>query len=386
MDHSATTPVDPRVAEVVHNVMVNLFGNPSSVHSFGREAKGLLHQARERVARLINAQPEEIYFTSGGTEADNLALLGYAEANRSRGDRILISNIEHPAIRNASRELRRRGFRVEEIPADPYGMIQPDRVAQMVDSSTILVSIMHVNNEVGTINDIAAISEVVHRKGVCFHTDAVQSYGKIPIDVKAWGIDMLSLSGHKIYGPKGVGALFVRKGLELHPLLFGGHQEEGLRAGTENMPGIVGLGEAALLCQQMMSYEEERLTQLRLRLWHQISSKLPWIRLNGHPSCRLPGNLNLTFLGVEGEALLIALDLEGVAVSSGSACSSGSHQPSPVLLALGLTPEEAQSTLRITLGRGNTEEEVDRVAEIIVKTASRLREVAGVKEGVAVSS
>lgn len=357
----------------MNEFMVDKFGNPSSVHSFGREAKEALDFARISVAKMIGAESDDIFFTSGGTEADNLALIGYCTQNRKLGDHLIVSSIEHSAILESARNLENQGFKVTRLNPDKFGEITADAVAEAMNDSTILVSIMHANNEVGTINDLAAISKVVHDRNAVFHTDAVQSFGKIPISVVPMGIDMLSLSGHKIYGPKGIGAIYVRNGVSLKPRQHGGHQESGIRSGTENLPGIVGLGTAVEICAGEMSSEADKLRILRDELLVLIRKGLTNVELNGHPERRMPGNLSLTFQGVEGEALLVALDLEGIAVSSGSACSSGSTNPSHVLTGIGLSPQDAHSTLRLTLGRGNTPEQIVRVAEVIIKAVSRLR-------------
>ncbi len=376
-DHSATTPVDERVAVVINEFMLEKFGNPSSIHSFGREAKVALEEAREQVALLLNCSPEEVYFTSGGTESDNIALIGCALQHRERGDHVVISNVEHPAVRNSAEELERLGFSVSFVAADRHGEIHTGAVAEALTDRTILVSVMHVNNEIGTVSDIGAIGALVRERGIIFHTDTVQSFGKMPVDVQAMAIDMAAISGHKIYGPKGVGALFIRRGIRIHPRVFGGHHERDIRAGTENLSGIVGLGKAALLCRDEMEGEARRLTDLREELYRRLTDELDGVTLNGHPTHRLPGNLNLTFHSLEGESILMALDLEGIAVSTGSACSSGSNEPSPVLTAIGLSPEEAQSSLRITLGRENTEQDIDYAGRVIIDVVNRLRATAG---------
>ncbi len=372
-DHSATTPVDRRVVEAMMAALTDKFGNSSSVHSFGREAKELLEKAREDIANVMNAGGDEIVFTSGGTEADNLALFGYVYKHRDKGRHIIVSNVEHPAVGKTAEELERLGFSVTYAPADEYGMVRLDTIKDLLKDETLLVSVMHVNNEVGTINNIGAIGRLLRERGVVFHTDAVQSFGKIPIDVEEMCIDLLSLSGHKIYGPKGIGALYVRKGIELQKRAFGGHHEHGFRAGTENIPGIAGLGKAAEICAMELEKEAAHLTRLRDKLHSLIASNVDDIILNGHTMHRLPGNLNLTFNGVEGEALLMALDLKGIGVSSGSACSSGSTQPSQALLNIGLTPQQAQSSLRITLGRDNTLEEIEYAAELIIENVNKFR-------------
>ncbi len=373
LDHSATTPVDLRVVEAMNESMLEHFGNPSSVHSYGRDAKEALDFARISVARLIDADSDDIFFTSGGTEADNLAIIGYCERNRDRGNHVIISSIEHSAVLLSAKVLESRGFKVTKVKPTPSGEVVASDIEKAITVGTLLVSVMHANNEVGTINDIGAIAKVAHAHGAVFHTDAVQTFGKISISVAEMGIDMLSLSAHKIYGPKGVGALYIRKGVSVSQRQFGGHQEAEIRPGTENLPGIVGLGTATDLSRNEMTTEAVRLRQLRDALWSQISNSLDNVTLNGHQENRIPGNLNITFKGVEGEALLVALDLEGISVSSGSACSSGSTTPSHVLTEIGLSPEEANSTLRLTLGRGNSMEDIERTAEVIIKSVIRLR-------------
>jgi len=373
LDHSATTPVDRRVVEAMNEFMLEKFGNPSSIHAYGREAKDALDFARISVAKLLDAESDDIFFTSGGTEADNLALIGYCTRNRSRGTHVIISSIEHSAILRSAKELEALGFIVTRLRPDRFGEVTANAVEAAMTDHTILVSVMHANNEVGTINDLAAISHVAHTGGAVFHTDAVQSFGKLPIFVGRMGIDMLSLSGHKIYGPKGIGAIYIKHGVDLSPRQFGGHQESEVRPGTENLPGIVGLGVAADLCHDEMVSEASKLAYLRDELWNRLQSGLERIKLNGHPERRMAGNLNVTFDGVEGEALLVALDLEGVAVSSGSACSSGSTSPSHVLTEIGLSPQAAHSSLRMTLGRINSIEQIERAANIIIKSVIRLR-------------
>ena len=373
LDHSATTPVDPRVVEVMSEFMLEKYGNPSSVHFFGREAKEALDFARISVAKLLDADSDDIFFTSGGTEADNLALLGYCKRNRHKGDHVIVSSIEHSAVLRSAKELENDGFRVTRLQPDGYGEITAESVEKAMTEGTILVSIMHANNEVGTINDLAEISKVVHQRKAVFHTDAVQSYGKVPISVEKMGVDMLSLSAHKIYGPKGIGALYIHRGVEISSRQFGGHQESEIRPGTENIPGIVGLGIAADICHDEMQSESSKLKYLRDELWNRLRSGLERVTFNGHVERRMPGNLSVTFHGVEGEAMLVALDLEGVSVSSGSACSSGSTSPSHVLTEIGLTPQAAHSTLRMSLGRSNTIEDIERAANIIIKSVIRLR-------------
>lgn len=373
MDNSATTPVDERVVVTMNEYMLEKFGNPSSIHSFGRETKEAMESARSSIARMLHCSEQEIFFTSGGTESDNIAVIGYALQHRDSGNHVIVSQVEHPAVWESADELEHIGFDVTRVHSDKLGMIHADAILEALTDRTILVSVMHVNNEVGTVNDIRIIGERLREKGITFHTDAVQSFGKIPINVDDMNIDMLSLSSHKIYGPKGIGALYIRKGIKVQSRVFGGHQEEGIRSGTENLPGIIGLGKAVDICSEELQRERTRLTYLREDLLTRLTDELDDVTLNGHPSERLPGNLNLTIHGVEGEALLMALDLEGIAVSSGSACSSGSTKPSRVLTAIGLSDEEAQSTLRITLGRSNTREDVRYVARVIIDNVNRFR-------------
>lgn len=377
LDHSATTPVDGRVADLMREFLIGKFGNPSSIHSFGREANTALEEARSKVAVLLNCDPADLIFTSGGTEADNIAVIGYSLKHRHKGNHLIIGAIEHPAVRTSADELEQQGFRITRVEPDRFGEITLEAVTQELTEVTILVSVMHVNNEIGTINNIGAIGALCREHGVAFHTDAVQSFGKVHFDVQAMSIDMASISSHKIYGPKGVGALFLKNGIEVQPLIHGGHQERTVRSGTENLPGIVGFGKAAEICKTEMRAETERLTALRNMLYNRLTTELENITLNGHPTKRLPGNLNLIFHGVEGEALLTALDLEGIAVSSGSACSSGRAAPSMVLMGIGLSDEEAQSTLRITLGRENTREDIMRTASVMINNVKRLRSMAG---------
>lgn len=375
LDHSATTPVRPEVAEIMMEYMTEKFGNPSSVHSFGREAKEALEKARSQVAGLIKAQPEEITFTSGGTEADNLAIIGAAFQYADKGQHIITSAVEHHAVLHTCEHLERIGFEVTVLPVDEYGIIRVEDLRQAIRDDTILISIMHANNEVGSIQPVAEIGRLAKEKGILFHTDAVQSLGKIPVDVNEMNIDLLSGSGHKIYGPKGIGFLYIRKGVRLSPLNFGGSQEKKIRPGTENLPGIVGLGKAAELAAQEMDTEMPRMTKLRDKLIKGIQERIPDVRLNGHPTLRIPTNVNVSFEFVEGESLLLSLDMKGIAASSGSACTSGSLDPSHVLLAMGICKEVAHGSVRMTLGRDNTEEEIDYVLDVLPEIVERLREM-----------
>ncbi|MGI6605917.1 MAG: cysteine desulfurase NifS [Peptococcia bacterium] len=379
LDHSATTPVRKEVAEIMLEYLTGRFGNPSSIHSFGREAKEALEKAREQVAHALHADSREIIFTSGGTEADNLALFGTALQNSDKGKHIITSAIEHHAVLHACEYLQKKGFRVTVLPVDEYGLIRMEDLRQAITAETILISIMHANNEVGTIQPIAEIGALAREKGILFHTDAVQSLGKIQLDVEKMKVDLLSGSGHKIYGPKGTGFLYVRQGVKINPLSYGGHQERNFRAGTENIPGIVGLGKAVELAEAELDTEMPRLARLRDQLIQGLQERIPHIKLNGHPELRVATNVNFSFLFVEGESLLLLLDLQGIAASSGSACTSGSLDPSHVLLAMGLPHEVAHGSVRMTLGRDNTEEDIREVLEELPPMVNRLREMSPLK-------
>jgi cysteine desulfurase len=375
MDHHATTPVAPEVFEAIRPYFLEHFGNAASRnHAFGWAAEGAVETARAEVARLIGCKPIEVVFTSGATEADNLAVKGVAEAYRDKGRHLITSQIEHPAVLDVCKRLEKDGYQVTYLPVDRHGMVDPATVARAITSKTVLVSIMLASNEVGTIQPLAEIGRICKERGVLLHSDAVQGVGKIPVGVDALGVDLLSLTAHKLYGPKGVGALYVRMGqprVRLVPQMDGGGHEKGRRSGTLNVPGIVGLGKACALAGRLMADEAVRLTALRERLRAALFLRLDRIHLNGHPTERLPGNLNLSFDFVEGEALLMSL--KEVAVSSGSACTSASVQASHVLRAMGLGDELAHASVRFGLGRGNTEEEVDYVSDRIVEEVTRLR-------------
>jgi len=374
LDHAATTPVHPEVAKAMVPHLSKDFGNPSTLYSYGREAKGALEEARARVARLIGAkQPEEIVFTSGGTEADNFALCGIAWANQGKGNHIITTSIEHHAVINVCKFLEKRGFEVTYLPVDEYGLVNPLEVKKAITDGTILVSVMHANNEIGTVEPVDEIAEIVKEKGVYFHTDAVQTLGHLPIDVERMRVDLLAMSAHKLYGPKGVGALYIRRGTKIVPFLYGGEQENRRRASTENVAGIVGFGEACLLAQKDMANEEKRLTYLRDKLIEGILKRIKNCRLNGHPEKRLPGNVNVSVEGVEGESMLLNLDLSGVCASSGSACTSSILEPSHVLTAIGLSPEVAHSSLRFTLGMENNEQDINYVLKSLPEIVERLR-------------
>lgn len=373
LDYAATTPTRPEVVRAMLPYFTELFGNPSTIYSLGQETKGAIEEARTRVARLIDAREEEIVFTSGGTEADNFAIKGVAFANENKGNHIITSTIEHHAVLAAGHFLEERGFKVTYLPVDEHGLVSEDEVRKALTPKTILISIMHANNEVGTIEPIAEIGKVAREASVYFHTDAVQTAGHIPIDVDKLGVDLLSISAHKLYGPKGVGALYIRKGTKLVSFMHGGEQERGRRASTENVPGIVGLGKAAELAQQEMAEEVERLTYLRDKLIHGILARIDHSRLNGHPTRRLPNNVNVSISFAEGESMCLNLDFDGICASTGSACSSAVSEPSHVLLALGLLPLEAHSSLRFSLGKWTTEEDIDRVLEVLPRIVAKLR-------------
>jgi len=373
-DHNATTPVDAAVVDAVMRVMSEEFGNASSVHHFGQRAKAVLDDARTAVAGLIGAEPSEIVFTSGGTESDNSALRGVAEALEPTGRKHLIaSSIEHEAVLVTLRALARRGWRVTLLPVDTTGIASPASLAQAVTPDTALVSLMHANNEIGTIQPVAEFAAIAHANGALMHTDAVQSIGKIPVDVRTLGVDLLSLSAHKFNGPKGVGALWVKRGARITSILTGGKHERSRRAGTENVPGIAGLGVAATLAAKKLTMEASRLAALRDRLESAILARVPGTAVNGAREPRVPNTTNISFDAVEAESLLIALDLEGVAVSTGSACSSGTLEPSHVLRAMGLPTPRAQNSIRFSLGAGNTDAEVDFVVSKLPPIVDKLR-------------
>ena len=375
MDYAATTYVKLEVLAEMTPYFTEYFGNPSSVHSYARETKKAMDHAREQIAEAIGAMPSEIFFTSGATESDNWAIKGMAYAHQKKGKHIVTTKIEHHAVLHACETLEKEGFRVTYLDVDEYGLVTPEQVKQVICDDTILVSVMFANNEIGTIEPIREIGAVCREKGVVFHTDAVQAFGAIPIQVDEMNIDMLSITGHKLYGPKGTGALYIRKGIILKNLIDGGAQERGKRAGTENIAGIVGLGKAAQLAQAQMKENAQRLTALRDRLIQGLLQQIPETRLNGHPTKRLPNNVNVCFRYIEGESLLLLLDRAGIAGSSGSACTSGSLDPSHVLLAIGLPHEIAHGSLRLTLGASTTEEDVDYAIECLKNIVSRLREM-----------
>lgn len=371
MDNSATTAVDPGVTEAMLPYFSENFGNPSSLYSIGRQAKRAIEEARQKVADLIGAKKEEIIFTGSGTESDNLAIKGTAYRNRKKGDHIITSSIEHHAVLHTCKYLESQGFKVTYLPVNKEGLVNPVDVEKAITPETILITIMHANNEIGTIQPIEEIGKIANEKNIIFHTDAVQTIGKLPINADTLGVSLLSMSAHKIYGPKGVGALYIRKGTVIESQMHGGGHERNIRSGTENVPGIVGFGKAAELAKVHLP-EEEKLANLRNSLIKGIF-EIKESYLNGHPTKRLPGNANFRFSYVEGESLILSLDMKGVAASTGSACSSTSLTPSHVLIAIGLRPEEAHGSLRLTLGRENTQEEVDHVVSILPDIVNKLR-------------
>jgi len=370
-DYNATTPVDPRVLEAMLPYFWEQFGNPSSSHAHGLKTHVAIEQARGQVAALLGCAPEEIIFTGGGSEADNLALKGIAEANQERGDHIITCQVEHPAVLATCRYLERRGFRVTYLPVDQYGRVNPDDVQQAITPATTLITILHANNEVGTLQPLAAIGRLARERGIPLHTDAAQSVGKLPTRVDDLGVDLLTVAGHKLYAPKGVGALFVRRGLRVEPLIHGAGHEGGRRAGTENVAAIVGLGEACRLAGESLAEETGRLRRLRDRLHEGLAEQAGPVRLNGHPSDRLPNTLNLCFAGIEGNALLAATP--EVAASTGSACHAGHTEPSAVLLAMGVSPDLALGAVRFSLGRWTTEVEVERASLLLAEQVRNLR-------------
>jgi cysteine desulfurase len=373
-DYNATTPLAPGVVDAVIAATRDLFGNPSSVHYYGQQAKAALDEARSAVAALIAAEPSEVVFTAGGTESDNFAIRGAAETLEQTGRRHLIASaIEHEAVLNTLKALARRGWRTTLLPVDQTGIVSPDRVRDRITDDTAIVSVMHANNEIGTIQPIAELAAMAHAHGALMHTDAVQSTGKIPVDVRALGVDLLSLSAHKFNGPKGTGALWIKRGTRMQPLLTGGKHERNRRAGTENVPAIIGMGAAARLAAAKMIEEGRRVEALRNRLEDAMLRTIPGTAVNGARQPRVPNTTNISFDRVEAESLLIALDLEGIAVSTGSACSSGTLEPSHVLRAMGLPPHRTQNSLRFSLGMFSTGEEVDRVVAVLPGLVEKLR-------------
>ncbi len=375
LDHASTTPTDPKVVEAMRPWFDEQFGNPSTVYSLGLTAASAVQHARGSLAAAIGAEPDEIYFTSGGTESDNWAILGTADAHQKKGRHLITSTVEHHAVLETMEYLERRGYEVTRVPVDGGGLVDPADVKKAIRPGTIMVSIMHANNEVGTIQPLAEIGAVTREAGVLFHTDAVQTAGKLPLDVNELNVDMLSISGHKFYGPKGVGLMYLRKRTRITPFLHGGGQERNRRAGTLNVPGIIGMAKAMEIAQERMSDDALREAALRDRLWRSLSHSMVGVELNGHPTQRLANNLNIRVEGIEGEAMILMLDMEGICVSSGSACTTGSLDPSHVLLALGIPAEHAHGSLRVTLGRGTTEEDIDHFIKVFPPIVERLRQM-----------
>ncbi|MDH5459422.1 MAG: cysteine desulfurase NifS [Candidatus Bathyarchaeota archaeon] len=374
MDHTAGRPVDPRVIEAMLPYMKSLYGNPSSVHSFGQEARQAMEEARTKVAELINAESKEsIIFTSGATESNNMAIKGVAHRNRDRGTHIITSSIEHMSVLNPCKFLMKRGFKVTFLPVDQYGFVDLKRLEEELNNETILVSIMYANGEIGTVQPIKEISQIVHSKNAYLHVDATAANGQVSIDVKNEGIDLLTISSNDMYGPKGAGGLYIKKGTRIEPIIHGGGQERGLRSGTENLPSIVGLGKAAEIAKKEMPIERKRLKKLRDKLIKGLLDPIPYSFLNGHLTKRLPNNVAVRYSFIEGESILLSLDMMGVAASSGSACTAKTLEPSHVLRAIGLKHEEAHGSLLFTLGKQNTEEEVDYVISIMPDIVKRLR-------------
>lgn len=380
LDHAATTPVRKEVLEAMIPYFCQKYGNPSSIYSLGRESKKAIEEARETMSSIIGAQPREIFFTGSGTEADNWAIKGVAYANRKKGKHIITTAIEHHAVLHACQYLENDGFEVTYLPVDSDGLVTAEQVKAAIRPDTVLVSIMFANNEIGTIQPIAEIGKVTREKGVYFHTDAVQAMGNVNINVSEMNIDLLSMSAHKFYGPKGVGALYINKNVKITNFIHGGAQERGRRASTENVAGIVGMAKALEIAAANMEQHNKKLMALRERTIKEIQEKIPFVRLNGHREKRLPGNVNFTFEFIEGESLLLMLDMKGIAASSGSACTSGSLDPSHVLLAIGLPHELAHGSLRITFGDENTDEEVDYLIDVLSPIVHRLREMSPLYE------
>ena len=377
LDHNASTPVHPEVLEAMLPYFSERFGNPSSIHGFGREAREGLDSARERIAGFLHVGKEEVVFTSGGTESDNMAIKGVAAA-RGRGH-LITSAVEHHAVLRTCETLAKQGFDLTVLPVDGYGMVSPDDVRRAIRPDTILVTIMHANSEVGTIQPVGEIGRITRERGVTFHVDGVQTFGKLPLDVEALNIDLLSFSGHKIYGPKGIAGLYIRKGTKMGSVQHGGEHERRRRAGTENVPGAVGLGKAVEVRARDMAAEETRVRTLRDRLWTGLSDRVPEVRLNGHPTERLPGTCNVCFRHIESESIVLGLDLKGIGVSAGSACTAGSVEPSHVLVAMGVPLDWAMGTVRCSLGRSTSAEDIDYVLDSVEPLAGKLRSLSPVK-------
>ena len=378
LDNNATTPVDPAVAEKMSNFLKEHFGNPSTLYPIGRQVKEMITEAREIVAKALGAGRTEIVFTGSGTEADNFAIRGVLDAFPEKNE-VIISAIEHPAIIETAHYLEKKGVKITYIPVDKYGTIYLDFLKDAITPQTALISIMQANNEIGTIQPIEEVCKVAKARGILVHTDAVQSFGKIDVSVNKLGVDLLSISAHKIYGPKGVGALYIRKGTNIWPLIYGGHQEREMRAGTENTVGIIGLGEAVRVLRERGDRDKKQVERLAEKLKKGIEDNIPRVKFNGHEKNRIKGTLNFAFLGLEAEAVLLALATKGIYVSTGSACSEGAEDVSHVLSAIGLKPEVARSCIRMSLGRFNTEEDIDLVLKELPEIVEKLREISGLE-------
>lgn len=374
MDHAAGMPVDPRVFESMKPYFTENYGNPSSSHSFGANARNVLMESREKVARLIGAEkPEEVIFTSGGTDSNNLAIKGVAYRNKEKGNHIITTTIEHMSVLNICKYLQKQGFEITYIPVDKHGMVDPEKLKDEITDKTVLISVMYANSEIGTIQPIREIGKIARENQIYFHVDAVAAAGKVPINIKEENIDLMSISSNDMYGSKGMGALYIKSGVKIQPIIQGGGQERGLRSGTENIPGIVGMGRAAEIAREEMADEGGRLSKLRDKLINGVRDTIERSYLNGHPTKRLPNNANLRFSYIEGESLILDLDMLGVQVSSGSACTSKTLEPSHVLLAIGLAHEEAHGSLVFTMGKQNSDEDVDYVLEVLPGVVKRLR-------------
>jgi len=381
LDYAATTPIRPEVFQAMEPYLTKEFGNPSSIHHFGKQARIAIEEAREKIAKALGAKNEEIIFTSGGTESNNMALKGVAYALSDKGKHIITSSIEHHAILEPCHFLEKLGFEITYLPVDKEGFIDPDSLRKAIRKDTILISIMHANNEIGTIEPIEELTKITKEYEIYFHTDAVQTVGHIPVNVDKLGVDLLSISAHKFYGPKGIGALYIRKGTKIHPLIHGGEQEQRKRAGTENVAGIVGMGKAIEISILELDNERERLINLRDYFIKEVEKRIEEVYLNGPREIRLPNNINFSFAYIEGESILLNLDLEGIAISTGSACSSASLEPSHVLSSIGLPIELAHSAVRFTLGHYTTKEDLDYTLEVLEKTVKRLRDISPYKQG-----
>jgi cysteine desulfurase len=375
LDHNATTPVHADVLEAMLPYFSEKFGNASSIHASGREAKAALEDARTKVAELLGCKSSEIYFTSGGTESDNFAIKGTAFANRGKGRHIITSPIEHHAVTRSCEFLQKEGFEITYLPVDSEGLVDPDDLRRSIKNDTILVTIMHANNETGIIQDLKKLVSVAHENGVCFHTDAVQATGKIPYNIPDLGCDLLSISAHKLYGPKGVGLLYIKSGTKIQPWNQGGGHERGRRAGTENVAGIVGLAKALEIAYRDMEKETAKLLSMTCRFYELVKDRIPDIRLNGSLERRVPNTLNISFRAIEGESMILSLDMKGISVSSGSACTSGATEPSHVLLAMKVPPELAHGSLRFSFGRSNSDEDIDYIVDMLANEVQRLRNI-----------